>query len=136
MFIDELQSTSWGNAIYKERRAQIYREAFVPQSDDKYTRGQLAIAAHCYTDFALEQIEGKNPDPSIIPDQWIWDKKWWKPSTPERNLVKAGALLLAEHERLERYYAGAIPSNVQLYHEQIEAIVTILVTLQPDGCTL
>jgi hypothetical protein len=34
---------------------------------------------------------------------WPWDEKWWKPSTnPIRNLVKAGALIAAEIDRLQR----------------------------------
>lgn len=34
---------------------------------------------------------------------WPWDENWWKPSLdPIRNLVKAGALLAAEIDRLQR----------------------------------
>ncbi|MEB3421767.1 hypothetical protein VK682_24660 [Salipiger manganoxidans] len=33
---------------------------------------------------------------------WPWDRKWWKPTTPRRDLVKAGALIVAEIERLDR----------------------------------
>ncbi|AFQ48272.1 hypothetical protein [Burkholderia cepacia] len=31
-----------------------------------------------------------------------WEPSWSKPTTPRRNLVKAGALILAELERLDR----------------------------------
>jgi hypothetical protein len=34
---------------------------------------------------------------------WPWDPSWWKPSPdPIRNLVKAGALIAAEIDRLQR----------------------------------
>jgi hypothetical protein len=34
---------------------------------------------------------------------WPWDQDWWKPSPdPIRNLVKAGALIAAEIDRLQR----------------------------------
>lgn len=36
------------------------------------------------------------------PRNWPWHRVWWKPSTRRRNLVKAGALILAEIERLDR----------------------------------
>lgn len=36
------------------------------------------------------------------PQRWPWDAGWWKPSDRRRNLVKAGALILAEIERLDR----------------------------------
>ena len=40
---------------------------------------------------------------------WPWSDKWWKPSDdPVRNLVKAGALLAAEIDRLQR---GAPPEG-------------------------
>ena len=41
---------------------------------------------------------------------WPWAKKWWKPSDdPVRNLVKAGALIAAEIDRLESLKAK--PAN-------------------------
>jgi hypothetical protein len=34
---------------------------------------------------------------------WPWDAEWWKPSPDSvRNLVKAGALIAAEIDRLQR----------------------------------
>lgn len=38
---------------------------------------------------------------------WPWDEEWWKPSEdPVRNLVKAGALIAAEIDRLQRVDGG------------------------------
>jgi len=39
------------------------------------------------------------------PKNWPWNAGWWKPSDRRRNLVKAGALILAEIERLDRLAA-------------------------------
>ena len=33
---------------------------------------------------------------------WPWAAEWWKPKDCRRNLVRAGALILAEIERLDR----------------------------------
>lgn len=43
---------------------------------------------------------GETPDRS---SDWPWHSSWWKPSDdPIRNLVKAGALIAAEIDRLQR----------------------------------
>ncbi|ECW2960719.1 hypothetical protein F3X75_02065 [Salmonella enterica subsp. enterica] len=36
------------------------------------------------------------------------NSEWWKPSSPRRDLVKAGALILAEIERGDRAFATDI----------------------------
>lgn len=87
--------------IEEERLRQINSEKFTYDHDDKYTEGQLADAAECYRSAAL------NPEPDI--SNWPWHLNWWKPTTGNRNLIKAGALFLAELERLERLLA--IPDN-------------------------
>lgn len=35
---------------------------------------------------------------------WPWDKSWWKPTPDDRirELIKAGALIAAEIDRLQR----------------------------------
>lgn len=43
-------------------------------------------------------IEGDMADIEV----WPWDESWWKPTNRRRDLVKAGALILAEIERLDR----------------------------------
>lgn len=39
---------------------------------------------------------------SAIIKGWPWDERWWKPEGGRRDLVKAGALIIAEIERLDR----------------------------------
>lgn len=95
--------------IAKERQRQMDVEGWTPEHDDQYKRGELIAAAECYTHFA-ERVRGaKSMVNKLVlvhsgtPKNWPWDKKWWKPSDdPTRNLVKAGALIAAEIDRLER----------------------------------
>ncbi|UVE55270.1 hypothetical protein [Burkholderia sp. EMB26] len=80
--------------VLAERHRQVTAEGWTPERDDKYTKRELAYAA---SNYAVSEL--KHGDPPIT---WPWDKLWWKPTTPRRNLVKAGALILAEIERLDR----------------------------------
>lgn len=74
--------------ILMERDRQVKEEGWDEDHDDKYKNDELSRAASCY---ALNTL-----------DHWPWMKVWWKPTTKRRNLVKAGALILAEIERLDR----------------------------------
>ena len=42
------------------------------------------------------------PEPGRPGPDWPWAPEWWKPSSYRRNLIKAGALIIAEIERLDR----------------------------------
>lgn len=93
--------------VYHERMRQLSTEGFSRERDDGYDRGELADAASAYAIFAGYQAKGlvhrtqaKGYEPVV---SWPWARKWWKPSPePRRNLIKAGALILAEIERLDR----------------------------------
>ena len=37
-----------------------------------------------------------------IPSYWPWAPSWWKPRDKRSNLIRAGALILADIERLDR----------------------------------
>jgi hypothetical protein len=79
--------------IAKERERQIEVEGFTPEHDRQLYGGSLAAAAGCYAlyDWSRKDCERL----------WPWDRKWWKPSDDKiRNLVKAGALIAAEIDRL------------------------------------
>ena len=90
--------------IAVERQRQIAVEGWTPEHDDEHDAGQLSEAAACYADLAAYQ--GSHVDSPIDkrpPMGWPWSPDWWKPS-PDliRNLVKAGALIAAEIDRLQR----------------------------------
>lgn len=82
--------------VLAERQRQIGAEGWTPEHDDAYADEQLARAAVCY---ALPQGNYEIPEP---PEFWPWDAAWWKPGERRRELIKAGALILAEIERLDR----------------------------------
>ena len=82
--------------ITAERRRQIEVECWTPEHDDEHRAGEMAKAAACY---ALVSA-GFNPD--AAGSVWPWRRRWWKPSDKRRDLIKAGALILAEVERLDR----------------------------------
>ena len=85
--------------ITDERLRQIKVEGWTPEHDDEHKDGELAEAASCYA--YVSNYE--HPQNVRVPEDWPWDRKWWKPSAdPIRNLVKAGALIAAEIDRLKR----------------------------------
>lgn len=80
--------------IAAERQRQQEREGWTASHDDTHRRGELARAACCY---ALQHttVTGR----AI---RWPWSRDWWKPKEPVQNLVRAGALIAAEIDRLQR----------------------------------
>ena len=94
--------------IAVERLRQIEQEGWTPEHDAEHDDRALLCAARCYV-VAAEWagfINMPQPMPKWARDQaapWLWDEEWWKPSDdPVRNLVKAGALIAAEIDRLHR----------------------------------
>ncbi|RUI81671.1 hypothetical protein IPC412_18770 [Pseudomonas aeruginosa] len=87
--------------VQAERRRQIEAEGWTPEHDDAHSHGEMARAAACY---ALAGSSAPNDGTAalLVSLAWPWDKQWWKPTTPRRDLVKACALGLAEIERLDR----------------------------------
>lgn len=83
--------------VLAERQRQIGVEGWTPKHDDQYVNDELSLAAACYAITAETCLQNK---PS--PQMWPWPENWWKPTTDRRNLIKAGALILAEIERLDR----------------------------------
>lgn len=82
--------------IAKERARQISAEGWTPEHDDEHTSGELAGVAAMY-------IIESDIIPPRCPVGWPWERSWWKPSQdPIKNLVKAGALIAAEIDRLNR----------------------------------
>lgn len=82
-------------AIAAERRRQIDTEGWTPEHDDDHKGGELARAGAAYA-----WVAGyRHPYP---PSCWPWEREWWKPQDKRRDLVRAGALIVAEIERFER----------------------------------
>ena len=89
--------------IKKERQRQIKSEGYSAQSDDQYVGPDLINAAIAYATWAAFQIEDNTDGQDEPPFEWPWGQIAWNPSSdPMRNLEKAGALIAAEIDRLER----------------------------------
>lgn len=102
--IAELEARAFNPAILDviaERQRQQSVEGWMPEHDDEHCNGELAMAAVCYINETgtVNRNGGK-------PWGWPWDASWWKPNARRRNLVKAGALILAEIERIDRQEAA------------------------------
>lgn len=94
-------------AIAGERARQVMVEGLSAEHDDEHRRGEIADAAACYAAtrraFAADVIAGRGYQPfTRYLDLWPWSDEWWKPKSRRRDLVRAGALIVAEIERLAR----------------------------------
>lgn len=90
--------------IAAERRRQVKTEGWTAEHDDDWEDGQLGRAAEAYRLAASGMLAGSTAKTWKVPPHiWPWAHCWWKPSDdPIRNLVKAGALIAAEIDRLRR----------------------------------
>ena len=96
--------------IAAERKRQIEAEGWTPEHDDTHSKGELNAAAVAYATANLDRSMGGEDAAfsSFFPSNWL--VSWWKPSAdPIRNLEKAGALIAAEIDRLQRHRAS--PEN-------------------------
>lgn len=86
--------------IAEERERQITREGYNSSHDDSHDKGEMTDAAISYI---MAAINVGHPSTQRPPREWPWGEEWWKPSPDMvRNLVKAGALIAAEIDRLQR----------------------------------
>ncbi len=121
-----MSGTAWAiEDIKRERERQKISEGWTTTHDDFHRSGEMARAAAAY---ALQSTLG-DPERSFEAEiggstqmwrrkyftvgtinisylLWPWESKWWKPTTPRRDLVKAAALIVAEIERIDRIEAA------------------------------
>ena len=88
---------------------QIDEEGWSADHDNNHQPGELARAAAAYAihmaKFHDAEALGAKYTMKARPDVWPWDRRWWKPKNPRRDLVRAAALIVAEIERLDRVTA-------------------------------
>lgn len=89
--------------IAEERGRQLFQEKMTHSHDDHHREGELANAAVCYIASGQAQVFDGVPTPALL-SLWPFDASWWKPTKgdPIRDLVKAGALVAAEIDRIQR----------------------------------
>jgi len=105
--------------IAAERMRQIEEERWTPAHDEEHVHGELASAAVCYAmpqvlrkqavRYGIADVSGGRGECAVygnerylVPPEWpaAWHPSWWKPTDRITNLVKAGALIAAEIDRL------------------------------------
>lgn len=112
--------------VLAERRRQVDGEGWTPEHDDEHDGGVLAAAGSAYALYAADEMhpqsQGDGHFRKSPPAMWPWHEEmagrgegpvktraiWWKPKDPRQALVKAGALILAEIERIDRQAAKAV----------------------------
>ncbi len=74
--------------IAAERQRQMDKEGWTPEHDDQHRKSELLYAAEAY-------MFGDS-------DNWPWDEESYKPKNTIDDLIRAGALIAAEIDRLQR----------------------------------
>lgn len=89
--------------IAAERHRQEAKEGWSPGHDDGHEYAELRNAAEAYL-FELRARESRGGQlHKVSPPCWPFDEHYWKPTEDiVRQLVKAGALIAAEIDRLQR----------------------------------
>ena len=94
--------------IARERRRQIEEEGWSAGHDEQHTGGELSLTASFYAKDVADKLYDMDfgftpPGTSPMPMGWPWHQKTWKPTPddPVRQLVKAGALIAAEIDRIQ-----------------------------------
>lgn len=106
---EEFEVSAGALAVILERARQMEVEGYEVAHDDEHTQGQLARAAATYAlPEATVSVGGSEYDLRKV--IWPWPREGFKPgdgSVPGRirELEKAGALIVAEIDRLLRLQA-------------------------------
>jgi hypothetical protein len=106
------EQTQGARDVLAERQRQISAEGWTPEHDDEHGGGHIANAAAAYAHYAAGGGYKR------ARELWPWSDNYWKPgdwanlTDRRRCLVKAGALILAEIERMDRR-AAAMPEGGQ-----------------------
>ena len=90
--------------IAAERQRQIEVEKWSVGHDDEHDEGQLARAAACYALPDNIRQWKLSHYTSLVWNVWPFDAEWLKltPNNRIKELTKAGALIAAEIDRLQR----------------------------------
>jgi hypothetical protein len=102
--------TNAARDVLAERKRQIEKEGYDAAHDDEHAPQELADAAACYaikTGSREWGLKGSQPPP-----YWPWEREAWNPKDQRRNLVRAGALILAAIEHIDRA-ASTVPDGVK-----------------------
>lgn len=88
--------------VLAERQRQISAEGWTPEHDDEHDSGSMAIAAACYAIADRKDVQVQTLNIRMLWRWTGWADLWFKPKDRRHNLVRAGALIIAEVERIDR----------------------------------
>ena len=118
---------SGADLIREERDRQIGEEGWSDRHDDtQHACGDLSSAAVCYALTEAQRELGVDLvflQTTIRRALWPFGDEWWKPKDRIRDLVRAGALIAAEIDRLQR------PSE-----QQMKICETLSISPATYGC--
>ena len=98
--------------IADERKRQIEELGYSIEHDSKHLTSEFALNACSYIESAMiKAYGGKTLTVEELKNGWLWDKEAFKPKTPLKDLIRAGALIAAAIDNLMR---------VSNYMEQVE----------------
>ena len=100
--------------IEQERRRQQQEEWWSVDHDDTEIHDELVLAAVQYAlpderrEYSRDAIYTRVGNGTLVPINWPWENLAWNPTPDDRvrELVKAGALIAAEIDRLLRAEKG------------------------------
>lgn len=92
--------------IAEERKRQVEKEGWDEKHDSEHWREELRDAAICYAwgkRGISRRFDHEDAHAEVSIYLWPWEDKWWKPTPKNRikELIKAGALIAAEIDRLQ-----------------------------------
>ena len=108
--IDLTPATQAVQDVLGERERQQEDEGWTPEHDDEHNSEEMADAAALYALSFGARLElqdafaRRDGSKEYVkrPALWPWSSEWWKPKDRRSDLVRAGALIIAEIERLDR----------------------------------
>lgn len=117
--------------IEDERSRQILCKGWTPEHDDAHTDGELARAAGAYAIGDQELLDASGE--RIAEILWPFEDHKFRPKENSlRNLVKAGALIVAECERILRILERGVPGIILAQEEWISRALARLAERQGD----
>ena len=93
--------------IAEERQRQIDKEGWTAEHDDGHYAFELTRAAATYLVNTIEKevdcgVMGRHVLAAAANALWPWDPNDHKPKRTLKNLIRAGALIAAEIDRIQR----------------------------------
>ena len=98
--------------IAEERERQQYEEGHTSVHDDLLDDGDLTRAAMAYLQADDTDLRQNGEGFTAAWSYWPWEREWWKPKDRLSNLIRAGALIAAEIDKMQRKAISKIKEDV------------------------